>query len=78
LPEFNFSGENVYAAFFIDVNPGADIVRQVFVESAAAGFSLAGLLSKSSSHRHDEENAEPENLDEITTIEREVVVWCGE
>src|SRR6267142_5405225 len=76
LPEFNFSGEGSDDAFFINVDPGADIVRQIVVGSAPASFFL--LLRESASYGDHEENAEAKGLDELTTIKMEVVARCCE
>ena len=75
LAHFDFAGEYGYTAIFVDVNPRANFLRQSLVESTASRFALSTLLSQSARDRNDKDNSQPERLDEITTVELELV--CG-
>ena len=62
-----------YVAFFIDMNPGVDIVGQALVETAASRFALTALLRQRARRRNDKDNSQAESFDEIAPIESEVV-----
>jgi hypothetical protein len=74
LTDFNLAGEGRHFAFFIDVNPRLNVIREILIGSAAAGFSLAALLGEDSRRGNDEDYAEPESLYEIASIKMEVVI----
>src|ERR1051326_2492475 len=74
LADFHFAGEYGYLTFFINMNPGVDIIWQALIEAAAARFALAALLRECARGRHDEYEAQAEDLDEITPIKMKVVV----
>jgi len=79
LAELDFAGEHRNFAGFVDVNPGINVLRQVVSKSAATGFLfLVSLLGARSGSGNDEEDAEAERFDKVTTIQVEVVTGRGE
>src|SRR6202171_6542432 len=80
LAHLDLAGENRDAAIFVDVNPGADIVRYSFISSAASGFSRRSLplLGQRATEWNDEDDSSAEGLDKVAAIEMKTVVRCLE
>src|SRR5687768_2031105 len=62
---------------FVEVDPGADVVRHALVHATASGFTLL-LLREQIRHRHQQRDAAREHFQKLASIEREVVTGIRE
>src|SRR5436190_16323903 len=76
LAHLDLAGKNRDSTIFVDMNPGADIVRQSVIRPATSGFSLRPLplLGQGATEWNDKDDARAESFDEITASEMEIVI----